>query len=102
MKKIIPINRMTLCQRLRNYLHSPLSFLIFLLVTLAALFSVFILLFLVVYILIMGIPHLTPELFAFKYDSDNVSMFPAIITTVQTVILSLLIAAPLGLSLIHI
>ncbi|WP_079699220.1 phosphate ABC transporter permease PstA [Provencibacterium massiliense] len=97
MKKIIPINRMTLRQRLRNYLHSPLSFLIFLLVTLAALFSVFILLFLVVYILIMGIPHLTPELFAFKYDSDNVSMFPAIITTVQTVVLSLLIAAPLGI-----
>lgn len=64
---------------------------------LAAVITVAVLLFLVVYILIKGIPHLKPELFEWKYTSDNVSMMPAIINTVLMTLLSLLIAAPLGI-----
>ncbi|MDR1705904.1 MAG: ABC transporter permease subunit, partial [Clostridiales bacterium] len=58
--------------------------------------TVAVLVFLVGYILINGIPHIKPSLFSFKYNSDNVSLFPAMVTTVITVALSLLIAVPLG------
>ncbi len=53
--------------------------------------------FLVIYILIKGIPHLTPELFAWTYSSENVSMMPAIINTLEITALSLLFAVPLGI-----
>lgn len=67
------------------------------LVYFAALITVAVLVFLVVYILIKGVPYLKPELFAWTYTSDNVSMMPAIINTVLMTALSLLIAAPLGI-----
>ena len=40
-----------------------------------------VLFFLIVYILIHGIPNLTPQLFAWKYTSENASMLPSIINT---------------------
>ena len=55
-----------------------------------------VLLMLVVYILVKGLPHLTPELFSLHYNSENVSLFPALVNTVTMTLLSLLIAAPLG------
>lgn len=67
------------------------------LVYIAALITVAVLVFLVAYILIKGVPFLKPELFAWTYTSDNVSMMPAIINTVLMTALSLLIAAPLGI-----
>lgn len=48
------------------------------------------------YILVMGIPHITPGLFAWKYNSDNVSLLPSLIDTVLAVLLTLAIAVPLG------
>ena len=48
------------------------------------------------YILISGIPYLRPSLFALKYTSENCSMFPAIINTVIVIALSLLIGLPVG------
>ncbi|MDR3345312.1 MAG: phosphate ABC transporter permease PstA [Oscillospiraceae bacterium] len=48
------------------------------------------------YILIKGVPHLTPSLFAWKYNSDNVSLMPALINTLLMTAMSLLIAVPLG------
>ena len=48
------------------------------------------------YILIMGIPNLSPSLFAWEYNSDNVSVMPSIIDTLLAVLLTLLIAVPLG------
>ena len=53
--------------------------------------------FLVLYILIRGVPHLTPSIFAWTYTSENVSMTPAIINTVEMTFLSLLFAVPLGI-----
>lgn len=63
----------------------------------AAVLTMAVLVFLVAYVLIKGVPHLKPELFAWKYTSDNVSMTPAIINTILMTALSLLIAAPLGI-----
>jgi phosphate transport system permease protein len=62
----------------------------------AALVSCFII-FLIGYILIKGVPNLTPSLFEWKYTSNNVSLLPALINTVIMTALSLLIAAPLGI-----
>ena len=61
-----------------------------------AAFSVGVLALIVGYILVKGIPHLTPELFALKYNSTNVSMTPAIINTLLMTALSLLVCVPLG------
>lgn len=63
----------------------------------AAVITFAVLLFLIAYILINGIPHLKPSLFEWTYNSDNVSMMPAIITTVEMTLLALIIAVPLGL-----
>lgn len=60
-------------------------------------FSLGVLLLIVGYILIKGIPHLSPELFAWKYNSTNVSMMPAIINTLLMTLLSLLVCVPLGI-----
>ena len=62
-----------------------------------AAFTVFVLLVLVGYILVKGIPNLSPELFAWKYTSENVSLTPALINTLLMTALSLLIAVPLGI-----
>ncbi|NLM20321.1 MAG: phosphate ABC transporter permease PstA [Peptococcaceae bacterium] len=75
----------------------PLSLLLRFLVILAAAITFGVLLFLIGYILVQGIPYLTPSLFALKYTTENVSLFPAIITTLEMVFLSLSIAVPLGL-----
>jgi len=63
---------------------------------LCALLTFSVLIFLIGYILINGIPHLKPSLFALEYNTTNVSLLPALITTVMTVALSLLIAVPFG------
>ena len=46
-----------------------------------AVFSVGVLVMIVGYILWKGIPHLSPELFAWEYHSNNVSMLPSVINT---------------------
>ncbi len=62
-----------------------------------AAFSVGVLLLIVGYILVKGVPHLTPELFAWEYNSNNVSMMPSIINTLLMTLLSLLVCVPLGI-----
>ena len=60
-------------------------------------FSEGVLVLIVGYILLKGIPHLSPELFAWEYNSNNVSMMPAIINTLLMMLLSLLVCVPLGI-----
>jgi phosphate transport system permease protein len=67
------------------------------LVWLAAGITVFVFGSIVGYILIRGIPNLSPELFSWRYTSENLSMLPAIINTVLMTVLALLAAAPLGI-----
>lgn len=66
------------------------------LVYLSTLFTFGSLFFVIGYILINGIPHLTPSLFSWQYTSENVSLMPAIVTTLIVVFVSLLIATPIG------
>jgi phosphate ABC transporter, permease protein PstA len=66
------------------------------LVYLAIGITVGVLLMIVFYILYKGIPNIKPELFSFKYTSENASLFPALINTLMLVALSLIMAVPLG------
>lgn len=91
------INRTSLKKRLKAYCRTPGSMLVMILVLLSAVVTVGVLAFLIIYILVNGIPHLKPELFAWKYTSDNVSLMPSLISTLIMTILSLLIAAPIGI-----
>ena len=81
---------------MKSYTRHPGSLILLLLVLIAAALTVVTLLFLVDYILISGIPYLKPSLFALHYNSDNVSMLPAIINTVEMVVVSLLFSVPFG------
>jgi len=54
------------------------------------------LLFLVGFILVKGIPHLKPSLFSLSYNSENVSLMPALVSTVIMTLMALIIAAPPG------
>ena len=95
--EIRAINKVTLSQRLREYKRKPLSLVMYLVVLIAAALSVLALVFLIVYILVMGVPNLTPDLFAWEYNSNNVSCMPAIINTVIITLLTLVIAVPFGI-----
>lgn len=66
-------------------------------VMLAAFFTFAILLFLIAYILINGIPHIKLSLFEWEYNTDNVSLMPALINTIIIIALALLIAVPVGI-----
>lgn len=66
------------------------------LVRLAAVLTGAVLLFLIGYILVKGIPNLKPSLFAWEYNSVNVSLMPALINTVLMTAFSLVISTPLG------
>ncbi len=74
----------------------PLSLFLNILVKLATLLTVGVLVAVVGYILIMGIPNLKLSLFEWEYTTDNVSMMPAIINTLTMTALALLIAVPFG------
>lgn len=62
----------------------------------ASVLAVAILVFLVGFILVQGVGNLTPGLFSLEYNSDNVSLIPALINTLEMTGLSLLIAVPIG------
>lgn len=66
-------------------------------VKISALITMVILIVMIAYILISGVPHLTLEQFAWKYNSDNVSMMPAIVNTILFTVLALILALPLGI-----
>lgn len=82
--------------RLRNAFHHPGSLVIKVLIYLSALLTVGTMAFVVLFILIRGIPNLTPSLFAWEYNTENVSMMPAIINTLVITVLTLLVAVPVG------
>lgn len=73
------------------------SALLFLAVSLAAVVTLFSLLFIIIYILIKGIPNLSFELFAWEYNSENVSCLPALINTIYMTVLALFFAVPVGI-----
>ncbi len=82
---------------LKDRCRHPLSFIVFMLIILATVITVGAMLFIVAYILIKGIPHLSLEMFEFTYNSENLSMMPAIINTLIMTVLTLIIAVPVGI-----
>ena len=94
--KIVPINRQSFGDKLRAYTKKPFSMILMLLVMLAALVTAAIVIFIVVYTLVQGIPNLKASLFAWDYNSDNVSMTYAIINTLFLAGMTIVIAAPIG------
>lgn len=83
--------------KLKTYLKHPFSFILLILIGICTFITVASVLFIICYILINGIPNLTPSLFSLKYNSENVSMLPSIINTVTITFLTLLIAVPVGI-----
>lgn len=82
---------------MKNYRHHPFSLLLRILVTLSAIITAGVVLFLIGYILYHGVPNLTmPGLFSWKFTAENQSMMPAIINTVIMIALTLMLAVPIG------
>jgi len=63
----------------------------------AAFFSLIMPLLIIAYIVMKGIPHLTPDMLALEYTSSNASLFPALINTLLMTALALAIAVPIGI-----
>lgn len=85
-------------QKMHSYLRHPASLIMMILVKLAALITFTVLFFLIIYILVHGVPYLKPSLFSLHYNSENASLMPALINTVIMTLLSLLLAVPIGIS----
>ena len=91
------MNKKKLKQQLISYKNAPGSAILALLVMLATLLTFLTLFFLIIYLLIKGVPYLSADLFSLHYTSDNVSLFPALINTIWMTVLALVIAVPLGI-----
>ena len=76
----------------------PISALAAMLVRLSGILTMAMMAFLIGFIVVKGVRYLTPDLFALTYNSDNVSLMPALVNTLIVTILSLLIAIPIGLA----
>ena len=94
--QLVEKKKSSLVSKMKVWKSHPGSALIALLVWLAALQTLAIMVFLVGFIVIKGVRYLTPDLFAFTYNSENVSLMPALINTLIITVLSLLIAIPVG------
>jgi len=80
-------------QKCKNH---PFSGIVEALVWLSGIVTMAIMIYLVTFIVIRGVPHLKPSLFALTYNSDNVSLMPALVNTLTVTVLSLVIAIPFG------
>ena len=92
-----PMNRLSLSDRLKSYKRTPGSLLVMLLVVLSAVTTIAALIFLILYILVNGIPYINADLFSWNYTSENCSVIPAAINTVIMAAISLLLAVPFGI-----
>lgn len=63
-----------------------------------AAFTTLVLAGIVAFVLANGIPHLTPSLFQWEYTSENVSLMPALVSTLLMAVLALLLAVPVGVA----
>lgn len=93
----IAINHRSFKQKISEYKKHPGSFLIFLITVLAAILTMIVLLSLIVYIIAKGIPNLKLTMFAWKYTTENCSMLPSLLNTLMMIVLTLIIAVPIGI-----
>ena len=81
--KIVGINHQTFRQKMASYKRHPGSLVVLLLTILAAVITVGVLLSLIVYIVVMGVPNIRLSMFAWKYTTENCSMLPSILNTLM-------------------
>jgi len=74
----------------------PIDLLFFLLTWLSIIATAAVLFFVVGYVLVNGLPHIRPSLFAMQFTTENQSLFPSLMGTLMIVGLSLVLAVPLG------
>ncbi|MGN0523146.1 MAG: phosphate ABC transporter permease PstA [Eubacterium sp.] len=82
--------------KIKQYLNHPKSLAAAVLIVLCAAITILSVVFIIGYILVKGIPNLSPDLFSLKYTSKNQSMLPSIFNTLLLTFLTLLIAIPVG------
>ena len=87
----------SLSKTLYRYGRDPVSMTLLVCVIVSAVITFLSLAFLLGYIILQGIPNINLDLFAFEYNTENVSLFPALVDTVIMVLLALAIATPLGI-----
>ncbi len=87
----------TFRQKLLSYKNSPVSAVLAALVLCCALATFGVLLYLILHIVVQGLPYVKLSTFAWEYTTENASVTPAIINTVVITVLSLLFAAPVGI-----
>lgn len=91
------INKQTFICKMKAYKRQPFSLFLLILVEASAAATVGILLFLIGYILVKGVPNIKPELFQWEYNTENVSMLPSMLNTLYMTGLTLLMAVPIGI-----
>jgi len=89
-------NKQTFGQKLKAYTKRPGSGVLAVLVMLSTIITFVVMTFLVVFIMVKGLPYITPELFSLTYNSENASLMPALVNTLSMTGISLLIAVPTG------
>jgi len=72
----------------------PSDWIRFILLWASAFITVAILVYIVGFILVRGVPYITPSLFSPTFTTENQSLFPALVTTVLMVGLTLSLAVP--------
>ncbi|MCL2363559.1 MAG: phosphate ABC transporter permease PstA [Defluviitaleaceae bacterium] len=75
----------------------PMDFFLFAFTWLGIGITAAVLLFVVGYVLINGLPHIRPSLFAVQFTTENQSLFPALMGTLMILGLALVLAVPLGI-----
>jgi len=91
------INRTTMKERLATYKHHPVSLVLLILTLAAILITAGFIAFLIGYVIVMGVPHLSLDLFSWEYTKDNGSLMPALINTLITTVCALVVAVPVGI-----
>ena len=66
-------------------------------VLVAAAITLAVLTFIILYILVRGVPYLSLRMFEFDYNTTNLSLMPAVINTIIITILALAFAVPVGI-----
>ena len=90
-------NTLTIGDQLKSYAKHPGAGVLAFLTLLGAVITFALLFFLIGYVLVKGIPYLNASLFSFTYTSENVSLLPSLINTLIMTLVSLAIAAPVGI-----
>jgi len=90
------MRKMELKDLLKIKRKKPLDLCLFALTWICIAATATIMLFIIGYVLVRGVPYITPSLFALEFNMENQSLFPALIGTLMIVGLSLILAVPLG------